>query len=145
VVATDVGGAGALSLYFYKLTEILFVVDFHLYLENPPQDQTERWSGRSFRIMAVVHPSGGPNANPSQTEADKQRFLENLWTTQAKYRTKSGQSVVLCAEEREVESRGSRTTFARTYFNIYSRTAFLREPRKVSHWFLSPTRANKSF
>ncbi|KAH9077249.1 hypothetical protein EDB83DRAFT_2504476 [Lactarius deliciosus] len=84
-VATDVGGA-----------------DFHLYLEKPPLDQTDRWSGRPFR--------------PSLR--DKARFLENLWLSQANIRTRSGKSVVLRSEEREVESRG-RITYARTYFNVY--------------------------
>jgi len=37
----------------------------------------------------------------------------------------------LRSEDREVESRGGRTTYARTYFNVYQRTAFLQDPRKV--------------
>ncbi|KAI9507546.1 hypothetical protein F5148DRAFT_1307723 [Russula earlei] len=96
VVATDVGGA-----------------DFHLYLEKPPHDQTDRWSGRPFRPLSLP------------------RFLENLWLSQANLRARSGKSVVLRSEEREVESRGGRTTYARTYFNVYQRTAFLQEPRKT--------------
>jgi protein ECT2 len=108
------------------------ITDFHLYLEKPPLDQTERWTGRPFRALTVVHPPGGPNLTPTQTEIDKKKFLENLWTVQAKYRTKNGQSVALCSEEREVESRGGRTTIAKTYFNVYQRTSFLREPQKVS-------------
>lgn len=104
----------------------------HLYLEKPPEGQTDRWSGRSFRSLAVVHPPSPINLDPTRTEADKKRFLENLWNVQAMYRTKGGQSVVLCAEEREVESRGERITLARTYFNVYQRTAFLQESKKVS-------------
>ncbi|KAF8484833.1 hypothetical protein DFH94DRAFT_716365 [Russula ochroleuca] len=114
VVATDVGGA-----------------DFHLYLEKPPQDQTDRWSGRPFRPLSLVSPPHPPNFNPQRTEAEKARFLDNLWLSQANIRTRSGKSVVLCSEERVVESRGGRTTYARTYFNVYQRTAFLQEPRKT--------------
>ncbi|KAJ3842136.1 hypothetical protein F5878DRAFT_419987 [Lentinula raphanica] len=114
VVATDQDGA-----------------DFHLYLENPPQDHSERWAGRPFRSYSVVHPPSPVNLDPSQTEADKQRFLNNLWNVQAKYRARSGQSVVLCSNEMEVESRGGKVTTARTYYNVYQRTAFLQEPKKT--------------
>ncbi|KAJ4478292.1 hypothetical protein J3R30DRAFT_2885247 [Lentinula aciculospora] len=114
VVATDQGGA-----------------DFHLYLEDPPQDHSERWSGRPFRALSVVHPPSPINLDPSQTEADKQRFLENLWNVQARYRARSGQSVVLCSQEMEVESRGGKVTTARTYYNVYQRTAFLQEAKKT--------------
>ncbi|KAJ3859197.1 hypothetical protein EV359DRAFT_51220 [Lentinula novae-zelandiae] len=116
VVATDQGGA---------------VTDFHLYLETPPQDHSERWSGRPFRSLSVVHPPSPINLDPSQTEVDKQRFLKNLWNVQARYRARSGQSVVLCSEEMEVESRGGRLTTARTYYNVYQRTAFLQEIKKT--------------
>ncbi|KAJ7507977.1 hypothetical protein B0H11DRAFT_1969560 [Mycena galericulata] len=114
VVATDIGGA-----------------DINLYLENPPSDQNERWSGRAFRSLAVVQPPAPINLNPVQTELDKQRFLENLWKVQAAYRARSGQSVVLRAEEMEVEAKGGRVTIARTYYNVYQRTAFLQEPKKT--------------
>ncbi|KAJ7094612.1 hypothetical protein B0H15DRAFT_775924 [Mycena belliarum] len=114
VVATDVGGA-----------------DINLYLENPPLDQNERWSGRAFRSLAVVTPPAPVNLNPVQTELNKQRFLENLWNVQAAYRARAGQSVVLRAEEMEVESKAGRVTVARTYYNVYQRTAFLQEPRKT--------------
>ncbi|KAF8195715.1 hypothetical protein K438DRAFT_1906377 [Mycena galopus ATCC 62051] len=114
VVATDIGGA-----------------DINLYLENPPVDQNERWAGRAFRSLAVVHPPAPINLNPVQTESDKQRFLENLWKVQAAYRARAGQSVVLRAEEMEVESKSGRATIARTYYNVYQRTAFLQEPKKT--------------
>lgn len=134
VVVTDIGGSGV-SNCLTHITNASHIIDFHLYLESPPQDQTERWSGRPFRSLVAVSPPSGVNVNPTQTESDKRRFLDNVWTVQAKYRTKSGQSVVLCAEEREVETRGAKVTMATTYFNIYSRTAFLREPRKVSELY----------
>ncbi|KXN89579.1 Rho guanine nucleotide exchange factor gef2 [Leucoagaricus sp. SymC.cos] len=114
VVATDVGGA-----------------DFHLYLENPPQDQTERWSGRPFRSLTVVNPSLPKGLDLVRAETDKQRFLGNLWHVQAMYRSRAGQSVVLCSDEQEVECRSGRTTIARTYFNVYQRTAFLQEQKKT--------------
>ncbi|KAG2013296.1 signal transducer [Coprinopsis cinerea AmutBmut pab1-1] len=105
--------------------------DIHLYLENPPQDQSERWAGRPFRSLAVVLPPSPLNLDPMQTESAKRRFLENLWQVQAMYRAKQGQSVILCSDEQEVESRTSRLTYARTYFNVYTRTAFLQEPKKT--------------
>lgn len=71
---------------------------------------------------------------------DKTRFLENLWNAQAMYRTKSGQSVVLSGEETEVESRGGKATLAKTYFNIYQRTAFLQESKKVNIRFIRHSR-----
>ncbi|KAI5117382.1 hypothetical protein M0805_009072 [Coniferiporia weirii] len=113
VVATDISGT-----------------DIHLYLENPPIDQTERWSGRPFRVLSVVLPGSG-NLDLTRTEAEKQRFLENVWRVQARYRTKAGQSVALRADEQEVESRGGKVTIARTYFNVYQRTTFLKEAKKT--------------
>ncbi|KAG5341935.1 hypothetical protein C0989_006778 [Termitomyces sp. Mn162] len=114
VVATDVGGA-----------------EFHFYLETPPQDQGDRWSGRPFRALSVVHPPHPINMNPTQTAVDKQRFLENLWHVQATYRSRAGQSVVLRGDEQEVESKVGKVTIARTYFNVYQRTAFLQETKKT--------------
>ncbi|KAF7288279.1 DH domain-containing protein [Mycena chlorophos] len=111
VVATDIGGS-----------------DLNLYLENPPMDQNDRWAGRPFRSLTAVVPGG---FNSTQCETDKQRFLENLWKVQATYRARAGQSVVLQAEEMEVESKGGRVTLARTYYNVYQRTAFLQEPKKT--------------
>ncbi|PPQ64623.1 hypothetical protein CVT24_008360 [Panaeolus cyanescens] len=114
VAITDIGGA-----------------DMNLFLENPPQDQTERWSGRPLRALSVVKPPLPINLDPTRTEADKQRFLNNLWEAQAMYRARAGQSVVLQAEDQEVDVRMGRTTTARTYFNVYQRKAFLQEPKKT--------------
>ncbi|KAF8592181.1 hypothetical protein K439DRAFT_1626199 [Ramaria rubella] len=113
VVATDVGSS-----------------NLHIYIEDPPQDQTERWSGRPFRALSVVHPPSPINFDPLRTHTDKLCFLENLWTAQAMYRARQGRSVVLCSQEREVEARGGRLTLAKTYFNVYQRTAYLGEPNK---------------
>ena len=112
---------------------IHYSTDFHLYLEKLPLDQTDRWSGRPFRPLSVVFPPHAPNFDPQRTETDKARFLENLWLSQANIRARSGKSVVLRSEEKEVESRGGRITYARTYFNVYQRTAFLQEPQKVGN------------
>jgi hypothetical protein len=76
-------------------------------------------------------PSHPPNFNPERAESDKKAFLENLWTAQAKYRTKENLSVVVRSEDQEVESRGGRITVANTFYNVYSRTDFLKERRKV--------------
>jgi protein ECT2 len=105
--------------------------DFHVYLEVPPQGQTERWSGRPFRAFCVVHPPTLVSYDPIKAQADKHQFLENLWAAQAMYRARHGRSVVLCSSEREMESRAGRITLARTYFNVYQRTAYLGEPKKV--------------
>ncbi|KAG8218645.1 hypothetical protein J3R82DRAFT_4309, partial [Butyriboletus roseoflavus] len=105
--------------------------EFHIYIENPPQDQGDRWSSRPFRSLSVVFPPAPINLDPTRTLTEKERFLGNLWSAQAKYRTKAGQSVVLCADEKEVEIKGGRTTVARTYFNVYQRTAFLQESKKT--------------
>lgn len=104
-------------------------VEFHLYIENPPQDLGDRWSQRSLRCLTVVKPG---SLDPTGTETDKQRFLDNLWTTQAKYRTRAGQSVVLQSVEMDVTPNGSsRVTTARTYYNVYQRNAFLQEAKKA--------------
>ncbi|KAI0677226.1 hypothetical protein C8Q78DRAFT_961156 [Trametes maxima] len=114
VVATDVGGA-----------------DFHIYLESPPMDVTERWAGRQFRALSVVFPPSPVYLDPQRTESEKHRFLEQLWDAQARFRTRAGRSVVLRGEGREVENRGGRITMGQTYFNVYTRTSFLQEPKKT--------------
>ncbi|KAI0776132.1 hypothetical protein BD413DRAFT_261330 [Trametes elegans] len=114
VVATDVGGA-----------------EFHLYLENAPTDVSGRWAGRQFRSFSVVFPPSPVYLDPQRTESEKHTFLEQLWIAQARFRTRAGRSVVLHGEEREVENRGGRVTMAQTYFNVYTRTSFLQEPKKT--------------
>ena len=134
VVATDVGGSGTLAVLNHSRSpdpNRNFALEFHLYLENPPQDVSDRWSGRPFRAFTVVHPPYPPNLNPERAESDKKAFLENLWTAQAKYRTKENLSIVIRSDEEEVESRGGRMTVANTFYNVYSRTDFLKERRKV--------------
>jgi hypothetical protein len=114
VTATDVGGP-----------------DLHIYLENPPTGQTDRWNGRPFRSYAVVLPPTPLNMDPTNTMAAKRRFLENLWTVQALYRVKNGRCVAVRSEEVEIESKGGRTTQATTFYNLYARTPYLGEARKV--------------
>lgn len=69
---------------------------------------------------------------------------------QAKYRTKEGQSVVIRSEDQEVDSRGGRMTVASTFYNVYQRTDFLKERRKVvsvmvlSYDFVLTTELDKS-
>ncbi|KAG8908171.1 hypothetical protein FRB99_008714 [Tulasnella sp. 403] len=110
VVASDVGGS-----------------DFHLFLEQPPTEYSDRWANRPFRSYSVVHPPSPPNLDPSRARADKQRFLENLWTVQALYRTKDSRSTVLVSNDREMDGR---KTLVRTFFNIYERKDWLKEPKK---------------
>ncbi|KAG8691085.1 hypothetical protein FRC11_006908 [Ceratobasidium sp. 423] len=119
VVATDVGG-----------------VDLHMYLEDPPRDQPDRWSGRPFRALSALALTPQSHSGPadpfarphvdSTPEQAKARFLENLWAIQARLRTRLGRSVVLYGGEREV----GLATLAKTWWNLYSRTAFLSETKK---------------
>ena len=106
-------------------------VDFHVFFENPFLDQTERWAGRQFRSYSVVFPPSSVYLDPIRTESEKNRFLDNLWDAHARFRTRVERSIALRGEEREVESKGGYATYARTYFNIYTRTNFLQEPKKV--------------
>ncbi|KDQ15406.1 hypothetical protein BOTBODRAFT_145159 [Botryobasidium botryosum FD-172 SS1] len=119
VVCTDVGGPES--------------PEFHFYLEQPPQDQTDKWSNRPFRSLCAVVPPAPSHFESPKSTAAKQRFLENLWNAQALYRTKQGRSLALASEEIEVgssSSSGRKTNIARTYFNVYQRTAYLGEPKK---------------
>ncbi|KAG8745765.1 hypothetical protein FRC10_007026 [Ceratobasidium sp. 414] len=119
LVATDVGGA-----------------EIHMYLEDPPRDQPDRWNGRSFRALttlALVPPAssayGDPFAKPhldTTPDLAKARFLENLWAVQARLRTRLERSIALYGGELEVGP----ATLARTWWNLYSRTAFLSETKK---------------
>ncbi|PVF99989.1 hypothetical protein CPB86DRAFT_702137 [Serendipita vermifera] len=104
--------------------------DLHLYLENPPEDQTDRWNGRPFRSYAVVLPPSPLNLDPTATDAAKRRFLENLWTVQALYRVKNGRCIALRSEEKQVGSRAGQTTVATAYYNVYQRNPYLGEPKK---------------
>ena len=79
----------------------------------------------------MVFPPAPINLDSNRTATEKGRFLENLQLVQAKYRIKYGQSVVLCLDEMEVEVKGSQTTTARTYFNVYQHTTFLQKAKKV--------------
>ena len=79
----------------------------------------------------MVHPPLTDSQAPTQAAEDKARFLGNLWLAQAMYRAKSGRSVPFVSEEKDVGSSSRRVTLARTYFNVYQRTAFLSEPKKV--------------
>jgi len=102
----------------------------HFFLERPPVEHGERWS-TPLRSYQVVFPPQLVNFDPGATNEVKTQFLEKLWNAQAMLRTKGGRSVALQSEELEVDSRGIRTTYATTYFNVYQRTPYLVEPRKV--------------
>jgi hypothetical protein len=102
----------------------------HFFLERPPVDHGERWS-IPLRSYQVVFPPQPVNSDPVATREAKTEFLEKLWNAQAMLRTKGGRSVALKSEELEVDSRGIRTTYATTFYNVYQRTQYLGEPRKV--------------
>lgn len=90
------------------------------------------WGPRPFRQLTVVLPPATVNLDPIRVEDAKQRFLENLWQVQARYRTRNGQSVLLSGDDRELENRDGTYTIARPYYNLYPRTSFMREPKKAS-------------
>lgn len=109
-------------------------VDMHIYLENPPHDQGDRWSSRPFRSLVVVIPPSSQRDTQLGIER-KRQFLNALWDAQAKYRTRNGRSALIEAEEREVESYAGKKTIARTYYNIYTRSWYLAEDKKVRATF----------
>lgn len=113
LAATDVGGS-----------------EFHIYLESPPQDQTDRWSGRPFRSLQVVLPPSA-NLDPTLLLQAKNRFLENLWRAQALYRAESGKCATLRSQELDVENHAGRLTKATAFYNIYERKSYLTEAKKV--------------
>lgn len=119
-----------MNVYSYRM--LIHFSDINMYLENPPCDQTERWSGRPFRSLSVVHPPSTVNLDPTLTQRSKARFLDHLWNAQARFRARSGQSVVLRSEMMEVEAKRGKTVCAKAYYNVYQRTAFLQEAKKVS-------------
>lgn len=88
---------------------------------------SDRWANRPFRSCSVVHPPSGPNYDPGRCRSDKIRFLENLWNAQAFYRCKDGRSVARLSMERELSGK----SLVRTWFNIYERMDYLKEPKKV--------------
>lgn len=102
----------------------------HIFLEQEPQDESERWSNRPFRSLSVVHPATNSVA-PMQLASDKTRFLENLWMAQALYRARAGRSVPFVFGETELGGKSGSRSVARTYFNVYHRMAYLGEPKKV--------------
>jgi protein ECT2 len=106
-------------------------IDLHIFLEQEPPDQSDRWSNRPFRSLSVVHPPLTASQSSTSVAEDKTRFLENIWLAQAMYRSRSGRSVPFVSQERDVGSSSRRVTLARTYFNVYQRTAYLSEPKKV--------------
>lgn len=109
---------------------LFHTTDFHMYLETPPPDQySDRWSNRPFRAYTVVHPPSPVNLDPARTQADKSRFLENLWNVQAQYRTRDGKTDARVSVERELDS--GKKSIVRTWFNVYKRTDWLKEPKKV--------------
>jgi len=112
----------------------------HFFLERPPVEHGERWN-TPLKSYQVVFPPQAVNFDPAATRDAKTEFLEKLWNAQAMLRTKGGRSVVLKSEELEVDSRGIRTTHATTFFNVYQRTPYLGEPRKVgsgTYWHSDP-------
>jgi hypothetical protein len=64
------------------------LIDFHLFFERPPVDQSDRWSGRPFRAYSAVNPQFGGSLDEVAVRQEKLRFLQNLWSAQAMARAK---------------------------------------------------------
>lgn len=116
-----------------RLTE----ADFHLFLERPPTDQSDRWSLRPFRSYTTVNPPFGIALDAVATRRDKIRFVQNLWAAQALSRTKAqAMSVVpkVLVSDREIglENAGEVFGRAKLFWSIWDRATWKVQIRKVS-------------
>lgn len=112
--------------------------DFHLFLQRPPADQTDRWSGRPFRSYTTVNPPFTSSLDPVATRKDKLRFIENLWAAQAYARSKllaqsrkAGPRVMSSAEEVGLDAAGEAFARAKCYWNVWSRDVWMDQGRRV--------------
>lgn len=108
-------------------------------MEKPPSgvQESDRWANYPLHALSIILPPSPVGLDPEASLVVKRRFLENLWQAQAVLRTKGGRSVALQSEEKEMESRSSKTNYATAFYNVYQRTAYLGEPKKVCLHFSS--------
>lgn len=143
VIATDVGGGGEWSVSVFNSLSLarlrlLFVhppPDFQLYLSRPPNDQSERWSGRHFRCYSVVHPPQPITLDPAMSRESKQRFVHNLWAAQALVRARGGRSTAWAAvDEERLEGWGGKLGGrAKGFWNEWDRQSWEEDTSKVGH------------
>lgn len=83
----------------------------------------------SRQALPCIHrhpPSQFPNLELERAESDK-AFLENIWTTQEKYRTKEIPSVVIRSKDQEAESpTGGPMVIASTFHNVSRKTNLMK-------------------
>lgn len=141
VIATDVGNGGELRSTLRNLAKLTrtFNADFHLFLECPPVNQSDRWSSRPFRSYTTVHPPFALSLDPVATRKDKLRFIENLWAAQAMARATSGPNSIRSIprtlksdEEMGLDLAGEVFGRARCFWNVCERRFWSALPKKVS-------------
>jgi hypothetical protein len=105
----------------------------HLYFTTTPSFESsysDKWT-KAFRALELVHPPRPPMFDPLASERDRRRFVDKLWTAQARLRERHGRSILLCRREEDLEERKGRVERGRVFWNVYERKAYLSEPRKV--------------
>lgn len=114
-------------------------LDFHLFCERPPVDQTDRWSGRPLRQYTVVHPPSPINVDLANSAKEKIRFLTNLWNAQALVRSKGHQNIPpamlpkALAFGESVSAQGSEkgsTTLVNVFWNEWQKDVWLQDAKK---------------
>ncbi|KAL7421475.1 hypothetical protein Q5752_004362 [Cryptotrichosporon argae] len=130
----DLGGKKD-KLSFKGTVDILDVIaadvgdgDFHLFLERPPLDQSDRWSARPFRAYTTVHPPYTLSLDPTAARKDKQRFVHNIWAAQALARAKrmatssaAPPRALVASSEIGLEGAGEVFARAKCYFDVWQR------------------------
>lgn len=106
--------------------------EMHMYLEEPPSDQSDRWRGRPFRNYSIVLPPAPVGLDLAATQEKKKTFLENLWKVQVLARVKEGRCIALKGEEVQIENRGVRANKVGCWWNLYLRTPYLGESKRVN-------------
>lgn len=130
VIATDIGGGGKDSSRKGLTSRLIHGSEFHLFLERPPVDQSDRWSARPLRSYTTVHPPYSFNLDPVMARKDKLRFVRNLWAAQALARTKLRRRTDAVAVPRVFKAR-EEIKLATCYWNVWERAGWLACPLKA--------------
>lgn len=142
VAVKEKDGAKNWKLSYRGTVNILDVIavdlgdgDFQLFLEKPPMDQSDRWSGRPLRTYTAVNPPTPLGLDPATARSEKLRFVQNLWALQAVARTK-----VLPSQLKEVPrvltshndvSVDSEHMRVKLYWNLWTRKGWESEHTKA--------------
>lgn len=137
VIASDVGNGGERPRC--KLPgEKMLIPDFHLFLQRPPADQTDRWAGRPFRSYTTVNPPFTSSLDPVVVRKDKLRFVENLWAAQAYARAKAlaqerrpGPRVMASGQEIGLDTAGEAFARAKCYWNVWDHENWMHQTKRV--------------